>query len=190
MSRPRRPALLLFAFTAALACSDSDTVLVINVASAPDVTNVSRINVRAERPNGSPFTTSFDVPPLDAGPVAPFFQRVTLNGWEAHVRVTGEALAPNAAPVASAAVEVDIKAGEAVVAFLTLRQPDAGTSAGADGGDAAGPDATGIETGATPDAPSPGSDAAHDTNDAGAPPNAVDASVDGDATIDLDEDAG
>jgi hypothetical protein len=134
MSSRRRLAPFLFAVAAAVACSGTDTVLVLNFSSDPNVTNVTRIDVNAVRSNGSPFSGPFTAQSPDGGPMTPFFERVTLTGWEGHIHVTAVGITADQSPGGSASSDVDVDKGNAVVAYLNLALPDAGTDSGeADG---------------------------------------------------------
>lgn len=124
----------------AFACSQSDdSVLALNLNSAPDVKNVTSIGITVTRQSGSPLSVTIVPPSSDGGPVPSFFQRISLPGWEGALHVHGVASGPDLTQTASDDTDAVVEKGGAVVGYLTLHYPDAG----ADGGDAAGGDALG-----------------------------------------------
>jgi hypothetical protein len=161
----RLSGLALFVTASALACSGSDdTVLALNMTSAPDVINVSEIDVTVTG-SGSPLSLTFVPQIADAGPVPTFFQRITLPGWEGALHVHGEAKGPGLQGV-SDDIDLVVDKGDAVVGYLKLHHPDAGqdggdAAAGDAAGDAALPDA-GLADAPVTDAPAPSTDSAVD----------------------------
>ena len=155
-----------------VACSQSDdSVLALNMSSAPDVKNVTSIAVTlTPSPSGSPLSLAIVPPDADGGPVPTFFRRITLPGWEGPFHVHGVASGPGLTQTASDDADLTVEKGGAVVGYLTLHYPDAGV----DGADAGVGDA-GID-GERSDAGSP--DGAASGGDASIFDSAVEATAD------------
>jgi hypothetical protein len=155
----------------ALACSQSDdSVLALNLNSAPDVKNVSSIAVTVTRPSGAPLSLTIVPPNADGGPVPTFFQRITLPGWEGALHVRGVASGPDLTQTASDDVDLTVEKGGAVVGNLTLHYPDAGADAGDAGAGDAATDAESSD-GGSQDGAAPSSEASILDSAADAPAN-------------------
>jgi hypothetical protein len=130
-------------------------VLVLNISADSNVTNVMQIDVTATRSNGSPFSTKIAAQSPDGGALTAFFQRIALPDWEGHIHVTAEGITPDQSRLGSASSDVDVAKGNAIVVYLNLARPGAGTDAGSDAGtvDGTGGDATTDGTSDAADAP-------------------------------------